>query len=107
MANDSEESGDQQGGLPEGRALLDWLRPCPENVTMLRELRRNPVTRAILDGNRDIVAPADRGAASGGSLQPRPAAKRTDVAPVENDSGVLRLIVDYANGMTSQRSGDG
>lgn len=100
MANDSEESEEQRGGLPEGQALLEWLRPRPEIVTLLRELRRDPVTRAILDRNRSVMELAEKDAVIGGKLQPRPTTTSADVTPVENNSGVLQLVVDYANGMT-------
>lgn len=78
----------------------ELFRQRPEVTPLLRELRRNPATCAILDGNREGKPQNDGVDQPGPSAARSPARRRFEPPPVEDGSEVLRLMVDYSNGMT-------
>ncbi len=86
-----------------GRSLLEVFTPCSETTALFRRLRRDPTTRAILDGNRlDQVSPVGSGGVNQTpSTQPQsPQSRAPDSSPGEQDPDILGMVVDYANGMT-------
>lgn len=86
-----------------GRSLLEVFTPRSETTALLRELRRDPTTRTILDGNRlDQVPPVDSGEVqqSPSTQSQSPQSCAPDSSPGEQNPDILGMVVDYANGMT-------
>lgn len=88
------------GKLLAGRSLLEVFTPRRETTALLQELRRDPGTRAILDGSRlDQTSPVSHDEAD----QPPSTRSRGPAPPAdEPTSDILRMVVDYANGMTQE-----
>lgn len=83
-----------------GRSLLEVFTPRSETTALLEELRRNPGARAILDGSRLDQAPP---VSHDETDQPPPTRSRGPASPPdEPNSDILRMVVDYANGMTQE-----
>ncbi len=82
-----------------GRSLLEVFTPSRETTALLEELRRDPWTRAILDGSRlDQTPPVSHDETD----QP-PARSRGPASPADHStSDILRMVVDYGNGMTQE-----
>ncbi|WP_159502349.1 helix-turn-helix domain-containing protein [Microbacterium sp. 18062] len=83
-----------------GRSLLEVFTPRRETTALLEELRRDPGTRAILDGSRlDQTPPVNHDETD----QPPSTPSRGPASPAdEPTSDILRMVVDYANGMTQE-----
>lgn len=83
-----------------GRSLLEVFTPRRETTALLDELRRDPGTRAILDGSRLDQAPP----ISHDETDQSPSTRSRGPAspPGEPTSDILRMVVDYANGMTQE-----
>lgn len=83
-----------------GRSLLDVFTPRRETTALLDELRRDPGTRAILDGSRLDQAPP---VSHDETVQPPPTRSRGPASPPDQPtSDILRMVVDYANGRTQE-----
>lgn len=83
-----------------GRSLLEVFTPRRETTALLQELRRDPATRAILDGSRlDQAQPIshDETDQSSGTRS-----RLFASSPGESTSDILRMVVDYTNGMTQE-----
>lgn len=89
-----------QSKLLAGRSLLEVFTPRRETTALLDELRRDPGTRAILDGSRLDQAPP----ISHDDTDHPPSTRSRERAsfPGEPTSELLRMVVDYANGMTQE-----
>lgn len=83
-----------------GRSLLKVFTPRRETTALLEELRRDPGTRVLLDGSRlDQVPPVSHDETDQSpSTRSRGPASSGD----EPTSDILRMLVDYANGMTQE-----
>lgn len=83
-----------------GRDLFEAFSPRRATKALLGELRRDPVTRAILEGSRlDQPSPASRDETDQ-SPETRP--RWPPLSPGESTPDTLVMIVDYANGMTQE-----
>lgn len=83
-----------------GRSLLEVFTPRRETKALLEELRRDPRARAILDGSRlDRAAPVSHDETD---QHPSTRSRRSASSPGEPTSDILRMVVDYANGMTQE-----
>ncbi len=83
-----------------GHSLLEVFTPRRETKTLLWELRRDPRTRAILDGSRLYQAPP---VSHDGTGQPPSTRSRgPSSSSSEPTSDLLKMVVDYANGMTQR-----
>jgi hypothetical protein len=83
-----------------GRSLLEVFTPRRETTALLEERRRDPGTRAILDGSRLDQEPP----VSHDETDPTPSTRsRGPASPAdEPTSDILRMVVDYANGMNQE-----
>lgn len=108
--SDDGTEGDAESPLSQmlgGRDLRALFTPRPEVTALLRELRNNPKTRAILDRHRTDAARPEPATESPPAPRPRPK-PRPKPAPVTIDTtdGILAIVVDCANGMTQEEIAD-
>ncbi len=83
-----------------GRSLLEVFTPRRETTALLDELSRDPRTRAILDGSRlDQLPPISHDETDQFS---ETRSRLSASSPGEPTSNILRMVVDYANGMTQE-----